>query len=750
MNAVKQTLVLLVDDNEQNLYLLQVLLEGNGYAVQTAQNGEDALKLARKKNPDLIVSDILMPVMDGFALCHEWHADSDLSLIPFIFYTATYTDPKDERFAMSLGAVRFIVKPQEPDVFLEVINTVMAEKQIGELPVTSIQADQEPVIMREYSEVLVRKLEDKMLQLEETHVLLEEKIEELELTGNALRESDNRFRDFASIAADWFFETDSNFRFTYISQKYGEITGLKPEGLIDQHVLNIFKANEDDVLTESLLRNLQANLAIHDFEYRHALDDHNDLLFRYSGMPFEDEDGVFCGYRFVAHDITESHSLSRQLTYQATHDALTGLINRWEFDRRLQHLLSKVDDDNVQVLCYLDIDRFKIVNDTCGHIAGDGLLKQLAEVLKNNVRESDTLARIGGDEFAVIMEHCPLAHAQRVAESIRQAIAGFQFQFDDRSFNVTASIGLVDIGLIGNKFSQVLSAADGASYAAKEKGGNRVHVYRPDDREIQRWQQDMRWTSTINNALGEGRFVLYAQEIIPVADVKEAVQRYEILIRMIDEQGQIVLPDEFLPSAEKYGLMPKIDRWVLETTFGWILEQRQANAQIPILSINLSGSSLSDEELLQYLLKQFAENIDPSLICFEITETLAVSSYLRANGFIGQLRDIGCCFSIDDFGSGVCSYAYLKQLDFDYIKIDGFFVRSAPDSPVDQAVVRSINDIGHLMGKQTVAEYVESSAIRQELVKIGVDFAQGFGIHNPVPLNEIALQSLVKTTGKIG
>jgi len=750
MNAVKQTKVLLVDDNEQNLYLLQVLLEGNGYAVITSQNGEEALKLAHNNPPDLIVSDILMPVMDGFALCHEWQADPALSVIPFIFYTATYTDPKDERFAMSLGAVRFIVKPQEPDVFLETINSVMAEQLIGELPVTKLQIDQEPVIMREYSEVLVRKLEDKMCQLEETHVLLEQKIEELEITSSALRESDNRFRDFAGIAADWFFETDSNFRISYISKKYGDITGLNSDLLIDQYVLDIFRANKDDVLIESLLRNLQANLAIHDFECALRLDKNSDLLFRYSGMPYEDEDGVFCGYRFVAHDITESQNLSRQLSYQATHDALTGLINRWEFDRCLQQLLNKEDENSVPVLCYLDIDRFKIVNDSCGHIAGDSLLQQLTEVLRNNLRESDTLARIGGDEFAIIMEHCPLAHAHRIAENIRQSIENFLFNFDDRSFSVTMSIGLVDIALIGNKFSEVLSAADGASYAAKEKGGNRVHIYRPDDREILRWQQDMRWTSTINNALSEGRFVLYAQEIIPVSDAGQALQRYEILIRMIDEQGQIVLPDEFLPSAEKYGLMPKIDRWVLETSFGWILEQKQANARLPMLSVNLSGSSLSDEALLQYLLKQFAKNIDPSLICFEITETLAVSSFLRANSFIGKLRKIGCCFSIDDFGSGVCSYAYLKQLDFDYIKIDGLFVRSAPDNPVDQAVVRSINEIGHLMGKQTVAEYVENNLILDELVAIGVDFAQGFGIHNPVPLSDIVMQPTYMTADKIG
>ena len=749
MNAVKQTLILLVDDNDQNSYLLQVLLEGHGFVVETAHNGEDALKKARKKKPDLVVSDILMPVMDGFVLCREWHANADLSVIPFIFYTATYTDIKDERFAMILGAVRFIVKPQEPDTFIKIIDNVLAEYEAGELPESSIQDEPEPVIMREYSEILVHKLEEKMVQLEETHVLLEEKIEELERTSHALRESDSRFRDFASIAADWFFETDSNFHITYISQKYGEITGLNPDSLIEQHVLNLFNATEDNLLTDHLLKNLQANLAIHDFEYSLRLDDNRELLFRYNGMPHEDEDGVFCGYRFVAHDITESNSLSNQLTYQATHDALTGLINRWEFDRRLKHLLSGTEK-NDQVLCYLDIDRFKIVNDTCGHIAGDNLLKQLSEVLRNNVRESDTLARIGGDEFAVIMEHCPLTHAQRVAENIRLAIENFQFRYEDHSFNVSASIGLVEIGMFTNRFSEALSAADGASYAAKEKGGNRVHVYRLDDREILRWKQDMRWTSIINNALNDGRFVLYAQEIIPVSEQSEEIKRYEILIRMIDEQGELVLPDEFLPSAEKYSLMPKIDRWVLETAFDWILQQKQAHAQIPMLSINLSGSTLGDEDLLQFLVKRFADDIDPSMICFEITETLAVSSFLLANGFIGQLRDIGCHFSIDDFGSGVCSYAYLKQLDFDYIKIDGFFVRSVPDNPIDQAVVRSINDIGHLMGKKTVAEYVENSSIREELASIGVDFAQGFGIHSPVPLSDIVLQTMADKTEKIG
>lgn len=737
MDTKQSTRVLLVDDNDQNLYLLQVLLTGNGYTVEMSHNGKEALELARKSPPDLIISDILMPVMDGFVLCREWHRDAVLKSIPFIFYTATYTDPKDERLGVSMGAVRFVIKPQEPEVFTDIVASVMAQSQVGELPVAYPGPEQEPVIMREYSEALVRKLEDKMLQLEDTHVLLEEKIEELQTTSQALKDSDERFRDFASIAADWFFEIDGNLKISYVSQKYWQITGFNSRDLIGQHVVELFDIENDSLLVNHLLKNLEANLAVHDLETVQRLDDHSELIFRYNGMPYYDSDNVFRGYRFVAHDITESQTLSRRLTHQATHDALTSLVNRWEFDRRLHRLLENPADSSEHVLCYLDIDSFKIINDTCGHIAGDQLLRQLSDLFKKCVRESDTLARVGGDEFAILMEHCQIEPARRVAEDLRQAVEAFQFIFDNNIFSVTASIGLVNIAPFGDHITGVLSAADGACYAAKEQGGNRIYVYRADDDDIIRWQRDMMWTNVINNAINEGRFVLFAQEIVPVSRQSNISQHFEILIRMIDENGKIILPENFLPAAEKYNLMKKIDRWVIEATFAWVESRIDMGVAIPQLSINLSGSSLGDSDLLQYLLEQFENKIDSGKICFEITETLAVSSYLRANGFISRLREIGCHFSIDDFGSGVCSYTYLKQLDFDYIKIDGFFVRTAPENPVDQAVVRSINEIGHLMGKKTVAEYVENDNIRQELISIGVDYLQGNGIHTPIPLNDI-------------
>lgn len=738
MEDNKSTHVLLVDDNDQNLYLLQVLLTGSGYSVEVALNGKEALELARKNPPNLIVSDILMPVMDGFALCREWHADDVLKVIPFIFYTATYTDPKDERLAVSLGAVRFVIKPQEPEVFTEIVASVMAQSETGELPVTSLKPEQEPVIMRQYSEALVRKLEDKMLQLEDTHVLLEEKIEELQSISKALKESDERFRDFASIAADWFFEIDNNFKISYVSKKYWEITGFSTRELIGQHVSELFDTEHDELLIDHLLKNLEANLAVFNLETIHRLNDQSELIFRYNGMPYYDSDQVFCGYRFVSHDITESHALSRRLTHQATHDALTGLVNRWEFDRRLHRSLEQSKDGTANVLCYMDIDRFKIINDTCGHVTGDRLLRQLADIFRKCVRESDTLARIGGDEFVILMERCQIEPARRVTEDIRRTVEELHFNYDNKNMGVTVSIGLVDTTQFGDHFSEILSAADASCYAAKEQGGNRINIYRADDDDIIRWHRDMMWTNVISNAMNEGRFLLYAQEIVHVTNIPDIPQRFEVLIRMVDEGGKIILPENFLPAAEKYNLMQKIDRWVIETTFSWIESQIEASVAIPILSINLSGSSLGDEELLQYLLEQFEDKIDPGLICFEITETLAVSSYLRANGFIYRLRDIGCNFAIDDFGSGVCSYAYLKQLDFDYIKIDGVFVRAAPDNPIDQAVVRSINEIGHLMGKKTVAEYVDSESVRRELVSIGVDFAQGNDIHVPIPLVDIA------------
>lgn len=465
--------------------------------------------------------------------------------------------------------------------------------------------------------------------------------------------------------------------------------------------------------------------------------------------PVFDESGNLTHYVGIQTDITESHNLTQQLSYQATHDSLTGLVNRAEFERYLQRALRRAHTDGSEhALCYLDLDQFKIINDSSGHIAGDELLKQLAEVLKAKVRKSDLLARLGGDEFAVLVEHCTLADAQRVAEVLRKAICEYRFQWDGKSYAVGVSAGLVPITPLTVSMTEVLKAADAACYAAKDAGRNRIHIYREGDAELSKRYGEMRWVSRINEALEKERFALRYQPIVPLSSQGTPYWHFEFLLSMRDRDGALISPGAFLPAAERYGLSVKIDRWVVANALSWLSTHPEELAQTGLCSINLSGPSISDRSFLGFVVDQFqATQIPPEKLCFEITETAAITNLSSAARLISTLREIGCSFALDDFGSGVSSFAYLKNLAVDLIKIDGVFVKDICSDPVSRALVKSINDMGHAMGKRTIAEAVEDQAVFEELRRIGVDFAQGYGITAPRPLTtlEVAPESRTLT-----
>ncbi|NIM74317.1 MAG: EAL domain-containing protein [Gammaproteobacteria bacterium] len=465
--------------------------------------------------------------------------------------------------------------------------------------------------------------------------------------------------------------------------------------------------------------------------------------------PVFDESGNLTHYVGIQTDITESHNLTQQLSYQATHDSLTGLVNRAEFERYLQRALRRAHTDGSEhALCYLDLDQFKVINDSSGHIAGDELLKQLAEVLKAKVRKSDLLARLGGDEFAVLVEHCTLADAQRVADVLRKAICEYRFQWDGKSYAVGVSAGLVPITPLTVSMTEVLKAADAACYAAKDAGRNRIHIYREGDAELSRRYGEMRWVSRINEALEKERFALRYQPIVPLSSQATPYWHFEFLLSMRDRDGALISPGAFLPAAERYGLSVKIDRWVVANALSWLSTHPEELAQTGLCSINLSGPSISDRSFLGFVVDQFeATQVPPEKLCFEITETAAITNLSSAARLISSLREIGCSFALDDFGSGVSSFAYLKNLAVDLIKIDGVFVKDICSDPVSRALVKSINDMGHAMGKRTIAEAVEDQAVFEELRRIGVDFAQGYGITAPRPLTtlEVAPQSRTLT-----
>ncbi len=433
-------------------------------------------------------------------------------------------------------------------------------------------------------------------------------------------------------------------------------------------------------------------------------------------------------------DITEKKNLSAELEYQAAHDSLTGLYNRDAFDRRLRILLSTDQPNQQHALCYLDLDQFKVINDACGHLAGDTLLHQLGAILSTKIRRSDMLARLGGDEFGIIMENCSLERAGKIAEDLRRVIQDFRFVWEQQRYNVGVSIGLIPIDEYSGTVNEIMSAADMACYAAKDAGRNRIRTYHPNDLELTQRRREMDWVSKINMALEQDRLHIYIQ---PIQDLQKEQKNshFEVLVRMISETGEIIPPGAFLPAAERYTLSTQIDQWVINKSLSWLGNHQQQLAKISMISINLSGLSLGSGTFLKFLLETLRKSTVPcEKICFEVTETAAISNLSKAIDFITQVKAAGCLFALDDFGSGLSSFNYLKNLPVDFLKIDGAFVRDITSDPIDYEMVRSINEIGHVMGKLTIAEFVEDEQTLNALRRLGVDYAQGYFIGKPIPL----------------
>ena len=439
-------------------------------------------------------------------------------------------------------------------------------------------------------------------------------------------------------------------------------------------------------------------------------------------------------------DMSERKEAENKLSYQASHDALTGLINRNEFEIQTNHLLdTAIKNKAKHALCFLDLDQFKIINDTCGHAAGDELLRQLAVLLQKAVRQQDSLARLGGDEFGVLLEYCSLEQAERVANIILNTVRDFNFYWEERSYRIGVSIGLVAISETTLNFTTLLQQADIACYMAKELGRNRIHLYRPEDNELSARYGEMQWVNRIIESIENDRLCLYAQPIVALDDSSKI--HYELLIRMIGEEGEIIPPGAFLPAAERYNLMGKIDEWVVDYAFRLLSENPDLLKQVSFISINLSGPSLTNQQFLDDIISMFKSyDIDTKKICFEVTETVAISNLNAASNFINKLKAIDCSFALDDFGSGLSSFAYLKNLPVDYLKIDGMFVRDIVDDPIDHAMVKSINEIGQVIGVKTIAEFVENDEIKVKLKELGVNYGQGYGLGKPEPFIDLLNQ----------
>ncbi|MDB5808297.1 MAG: hypothetical protein JWN94_419 [Betaproteobacteria bacterium] len=472
----------------------------------------------------------------------------------------------------------------------------------------------------------------------------------------------------------------------------------------------------------------------------------NTCAIRESSAPIHDSDDHLVGWVVVFHDVSQIQEMAQQLSWQASHDALTGLVNRREFERRLGGLIESARTDvKPHALLYMDLDNFKTVNDTCGHAAGDELLRQLTTVMQSRMRGSDTLARLGGDEFGVLLESCPLDQAVRIANGLREAVRDFRFVWQDKTFGIGVSAGLVTIDG-AETVSRVLANADATCYEAKSKGRDRVQVHRPSHDNGGTQNPDLQMVSQINHAFELGNFRLFRQKIIALDGSGADEAHYEILVRMVDRTtGNLIPPGGFMAAAERYNLLSSIERWVISSLVEFLHQQCESGA-LPreparlggaFYAVNLSGVSINDASFIDFLRQLLTRfNLPRGLLCFEVTETTAISNLNKAAHLMHELKGMGCRFALDDFGIGMSSFAYLKYLPVDYIKIDGVFVRDMADDPMDQAIVEAINRIAHILGLKTVAEFVEDATIMERLRAIGVDYAQGYFVAKPEALDK--------------
>lgn len=568
----------------------------------------------------------------------------------------------------------------------------------------------------------------------------------LESSEHQLRQSRELAQVTLKSIGDAVITTNSRGEIESLNPVAEELTGwslIEAKGLPLNDVFKIFDSQTHDFIASPVQKVLEEG-CIFDFSDNVILKakDGKERAIDNSAAPIRSREGEIIGAVLVFRDVTQERELTRRLSWQSCHDALTGLINRSEFEKRVTQTLQMLSiSPNNHAICYLDLDQFKIINDTCGHLAGDELLRQLSYLLQSQVTERDTLARLGGDEFGLLLNHYSLDEAYQKAVDLCNSVKDFRFTWEEKVFSIGVSIGLVGIDEQTCDLATILSAVDAACYAAKNQGRNRVHLYQADDQDLIQQRREIRWAAQIPQALEEDRFCLYYQPIVETNPTSKSPKHGEILLRLRDTSGQLVPPMAFIPAAERYDLMKSIDRWVIRTVFNHLQKQHQDfNSTTNILgdqefyAINLSGASLNDNQFIKFLYQQFElYQIPPAMICFEITETLAIANIKKAVQLIQSFKGLGCSFALDDFGSGMSSFSYLKTLPIDYLKIDGCFVKEVLTDPVAREIVESIHRIGHVMQIKTIAEFVENDAILTEIKNIGIDYVQGYGIGKPQP-----------------
>jgi diguanylate cyclase (GGDEF)-like protein/PAS domain S-box-containing protein len=697
--------LLVIEDYSDTVVLINRVLNDR-FEIDIAGNGLAGLEAWKKRRHELVLLDVMLPGMSGIDVLKEILKISQTQSV--VMMTAHSSAERASELILA-GAVDFISKPFRAEQLRRVCD--IAEQRQDFIVSNQEFAQRQDALFRE------KELAQKTLQ---------------------------------SIA-DGVITTNLDGKIEYLNPVAVLLSGWSLSETRGKTINQILRLSDDKLQlqnTDAVAACLASGRVIQGIHAATFLNrDGRELKLDYIVSPMRDRHDRVSGAVMVLRDVSESFVLETKLDYQAKHDTLTGLTNRAAFEDRLQLALDERNrDSSAFSLCYIDLDQFKIVNDTCGHAAGDQLLRQVKTIMLSKIRRHrDTLSRFGGDEFVLLLEDCQQEQATKVAQIIIDAVEAHRFCYEGKTFNIGASIGVVPILEEFNDVNDILRAADNACYIAKEKGRGRVHVYHAQDQELIKRHSEMNVVARINKALEEDGLGLFYQAIAPLATSAKGLH-IEILIRMRGDDGDWVTPGFFLPAAERYNIAPKIDRWVIENTLQTFVRRPDLFSKLELCSINLSGVSFRDEHFIDFISQQFkSSGLPANKFCFEVTETAAISNLDQATDFITQIKSLGCQFALDDFGSGMSSYAYLKALPVDYLKIDGMFIRGILDDPVDHAMVRSINEIGHVLGLQTIAEFVETQAIIDALKLIEVDFVQGYGIHKPAHIDTLADMGRQKT-----
>ena len=596
--------------------------------------------------------------------------------------------------------------------------------------------------LRQAHEELESRVRARTQDLRAANRQLEQHIQERKRIQDDLFEAKERAEVTLHSMGEGVITTDAGGKIEFLNPVAEALTGWpmsEAKGQRLENVLQLYREDSSEAISDPMSSCLARGAETEVF---------NDVLLigrdgkthtiQNSVSPIRNLKGETLGVVMVLNDITESRRLVEQMSYQATHDSLTGLVNRREFECRIEHALAGYrEHSSYHSLCYLDLDQFKLVNDTAGHAIGDRLLQQIAKLLLSLIRERDTLARLGGDEFGLLLNNCRVEDSYAICEAIVASVRDFKFTWENRSFQIGVSVGVAPITADIETPAQLLSQADVACYTAKDQGRNQVYAYRSENGEPTRHHGEILRAAELKNAIIENRFCIYLQPLKQLNGLEKTTLHYEVLLRLIDQCDDVLLPSAFISAAERFGLIGEIDRWVLHTAFALCRDLLEKSDQVQ-LAINLSGHSLSDDKLFDYICRQHRDFAIPAdAICFEITETAAVHSLNKASGFVKELKMLGFRFALDDFGTGLSSFRYLKKLPVDYLKIDGSFVQGMVTDSTDHSMVEAIHQIGCKMGLKTIAEYAETAAIVEQLRKLGVDFAQGFALGYPVPAEEM-------------